>query len=221
MGSLTFDLKDVPDSTATLGANTVSCGAQGTGVNRGDGAKPTIRSNDHVLGNANAAVTVVEYTDFECPTCGNFVRTQFPAIRTKFIDTGKVCWVFRHYLNPTHRRAEPAAIASECAADQGAFFPFADLTFATTGSSDQTILTNQQLQQNAAAIGLDMATFNACFLSTSSDGMRVREDNQSGTILGVDSTPTFFINDRKVVGFQTAEQMSELIEQKLGGTASR
>jgi len=191
----------------------------GPGPGPTPGTRPVITAIDHVLvaPGANPTVTVVEYADFQCPFCGRFARSEFSTIKTRYIDTGKIRWVYRHFpLRNIHPRAEPAARASECASDQASFFDYADKTYSVTDGS-AVILTDAQLRQNAVDLGLNMTDFDACYPPGDSKATRVQTDVNSGTALGVTGTPTFFVNARRVSGFQTADQLSAIIEQELGG----
>lgn len=179
---------------------------------------PALNAQDHILGSSTATVTVIEYADFQCPFCGNFARTDFPTIQTNYIDNGKVRWVFRHFpLTTIHDRALPAAKASECASDQTDFFSYAELTFGTVDAFGNTILTDSQLQQNATSLGLSMTQFNACFPPGDSKSARVQQDITSGTNLGLTGTPTFFVDDERVVGYKTAADFSAILDRHLGG----
>jgi protein-disulfide isomerase len=115
-------------------------------------------------------------------------------------------------LRTIHDRAEATARASECANDQSAFFSYSDRVFATTDASGNVILTDSQLQQHASTLGLNTTQFNSCFPPGTSKAARVQQDVDSGLSLGVNSTPTFFIESEKVVGYQTAAQMGAIIE---------
>lgn len=191
-------------------------GGNGGGGGNNGGTAPTILASDHILGSNSAKVTVVEYSDFECPFCGRFARSEYPTLKTSYIDTGKVRWVMRHFpLRNIHARAEPAARASECASDQNAFFEYHDLVFNTTDGSSNVILTDQQLAQHAVTLNLNTTDFNNCFPPGDGKAARVQQDVNSGTALGITGTPTFFVNDRMVSGFKTAAQLGAIIDQEL------
>ncbi|HUN82683.1 MAG TPA: thioredoxin domain-containing protein [Phycisphaerae bacterium] len=178
---------------------------------------PSLNAQDHILGNTSAPLTVIEYADFQCPFCGNFARTDFPTIKANYIDTGKVKWVFRHFpLTTIHDRALPAAKASECASDQTDFFSYAEMTYGTTDSSGEAVLTDAQLQQNATSLGLNMSQFNSCYPPGDSKTARVQQDVTSGTNLGVTGTPTFFVGSEKVVGYRNAADFSAILDLHLG-----
>ena len=202
------------------GMNATNCETPSPGPGDGpdDPGGPQILPSDHVMGSANARVTVVEYLDFQCPFCGRFARQEFPDLRTQYIDTGLVRWVFRHFpleseCNPNsgdiHPRACDAARASECASDQDAFDEFHDLLF-----SDQDDLSDARFRDHANTLGLDAAQFDACITGTSK-AARVTQDVNSGGALGVAGTPSFFVNGESVSGFRTAEQLGAIIDRKL------
>ncbi len=181
-----------------------------TGDGGGTAGGPEVLSDDHVLGDADAPVTVFEYGDFQCPFCGAWARSEFLTFELNYIDTGKVRYVFRHFpLRSIHPRAESAARASECADDQGSFFPYHDAIYA-----DQNDLSDANLGDHADALGLDRTQFDACFPGTTKAN-RVQRDVNSGMALGVTATPTFFVNGERVSGFQTAEQLGEVVDRKI------
>lgn len=189
--------------------------SNGNGNGTGNTGGPQITSSDHVLGNASAPVTVVEYSDLECPFCGRFARQEFPTFKANYIDTGKVRFVYRHFpLNNIHPRAQPAAEASECAADQVDFYAYIEEVF--SNSSDTSTLSDQSLRDYATGLGASGATFDSCF-SSNSKAARVQQDINSGGALGVSSTPTFFVNSRRIAGFQTAAQLGAAVDQEMGG----
>jgi len=150
---------------------------------------PEVLAGDHTLGEADAPVTVVEYSDLQCPFCGQFDRLQFPGIKTDFIDTGKVRFVYRHFpLDSIHPDARGAAEASECAAQQDMFFEFITAVF-----DDQSALSAADLRQVADDLGLDLDAYDTC-VAAAATPILVNEDVNSGNALGVASTPTFFVN---------------------------
>jgi protein-disulfide isomerase len=149
---------------------------------------PGVESFDHQRGAPHAAVTVVEFGDFECPNC----KQAAPAVKLlleRFDE--KVRYVWRHFpLTEVHPHALMAAQASEAAAGQQQFWPMHDLLF-----ENQTHLKAQQLKSYAERLGLDMARYT----SEMDDEIylqRVREHMDSGKKSGVRATPTFFVNGR-------------------------
>lgn len=123
-----------------------------------------IDSSDHILGNPDAEIVIVEYSDFECPFCKGFHSTM-KKIMDEYGSTGKVAWVYRHFpLTQIHDKAQPAAEASECVAKLGGndkFWAYADAI--SEGSPES--LTEENLLANATKLGLNEAEFKACLAS--------------------------------------------------------
>jgi len=148
-----------------------------------------VSSDDHIRGNPAAPVTLIEYSDFECPYCKNFHGT----LRKLVGDSkGQVRWVYRHFpldqLHPGKARKE--AVASECAAELGgndAFWKFADRLFELSRSNNRTDI-DKVLPQVAQEIRLDMAKFNSCLASGRHD-KRVEADLQNAMATGGNGTP--------------------------------
>ena len=141
---------------------------------------------DHILGSPAAAVTLVEYGDFECPYCG----AAYPIVKQIQQNLGEqLCFVFRHFpLTQIHPHAERAAEAAEAAGAQGRFWEMHDLLF-----ENQQSLDDRNLLRLAKVLKLDIERF-AHELVEGTYLERVREDFMSGVRSGVNGTPTFFIN---------------------------
>lgn len=140
--------------------------------------------NDHIRGASGAKVTIVEYSDFECPFCKNFHNTMKQVISAYPND---VRWVYRQFpLDSLHQQARTEALASECAAEQGKFWEFADLMFQETTSNDGLDLT--KLPEYAKRLGLNITKFNEC-LNTSKYASAVQEDEQDAQTAGARGTP--------------------------------
>ena len=143
---------------------------------------------DHMLGSEHAAVTVVEYGDFECPNC----KQAAPAAKMlleRFV--GRVRIVYRHFpLEEVHLHALVAALAAEASAGQGKFWPMHDLLF-----DNQRRLKPSQIRGYAERLELDIARYDADIKDTLYL-QRVREDIEGGNLSGVRATPTFFVNGK-------------------------
>ena len=119
------------------------------------------RDTDHVLGNPNAKVTVIEYSDFECPFCGRMFSETLPKIKENFVKTGEVKFIYRHFpLRSIHQYAQKAAEASECASEQGKFWEYHDIIF-----ERQNSLNLESLKLWGAELGLNANQFDSCFNS--------------------------------------------------------
>jgi protein-disulfide isomerase len=155
-------------------------------------AAPTIASlsvdGAPMKGNKNAQVTLVEFTDYQCPFCGRHVRETWPQIEKDYVAKGKVKFVVREFpLESLHKNAFKAAEAAQCAAEQGKYFEMHDRLFA-----NQNALETAQLPEHAAAIGLNAQKFKEC-MDSGKYAAQVRKDLAEGAKLGVTGTPTFFV----------------------------
>jgi len=157
-------------------------------------------------GPADAKVTIVEYSDFECPFCAK-ARTNVDKVMEA--NAGKVRLVFRHMPLPMHKNAPKAAEAAACADAQGKFFAMHDQLFDHARELDA-----EKLPGYAEAIGLDMAKFNACQQSGEMAKV-VERDTEAAEALGVSSTPTFFINGREMAGALPPEEFQRIIDEEL------
>lgn len=140
---------------------------------------------DHIRGNVNAKVTIVEYSDFECPFCKNFHSTMQQIVANYGND---VRWVFRQLpLDSLHAQARKESLASECAAEQGKFWEFADIVFKETTSNDGLDL--NKLPDYARQAGVkNINQFNTC-VSSGKYASRVQEDEQDAASAGARGTP--------------------------------
>lgn len=166
---------------------------------------PVNPQRDHVRGNADAPLTLLEYGDYECPYCGR----AFPIVRKLQRELGdRLRFVFRHFpLNTVHPHAGVAAQAAECAGAQGKFWEMHDLLY-----EHQQDLADADLVQYAIKIGLEVYRFEAD-LSSERFAARVKEDFRSGVRSGVNGTPTFFINGIRYAGAPEFGAMLEALEQ--------
>ena len=169
------------------------------------------------LGPAGAKVTIVEFSDFECPAC----RVAEPPMRAllKLYD-GKVRLVFKHYpLERMHHRARPGAIAAECAGRQGKFWEFHHELYDHQDDWTNEKLTSAGSEQRLASygkkIGLDSAAWLACRKDPAVDAA-VTADRTDGEHAWVGSTPTFFINGKRFVGaLQLSERGTPFVDKEL------
>ena len=159
---------------------------------KGLGLTVPVGERDHVQGPATAAVTVVEYGDYQCPVCQKAART-IQDLQQRLGNRMRL--VFRHFpLREIHPNSQRAAEASEAAAAQGKFWLMHDYLLANQGA-----LEAENIKQYATEIGLDAARF-ARELDGHTHSTRVREDVMNGTKSGVTETPTFFINGERYFG---------------------
>jgi protein-disulfide isomerase len=165
-----------------------------------------VASTDPVKGPANAPITIVEYSDFQCPYCAR-VNPTLDQVRKAYGD--KVRIVFKDFPLPNHPEAPKAAEAAHCAGEQAKYWELHDRMFA-----NQQALHVPQIKEYASALGLDMNAFNQCLDSGKHAG-RVAENVKSGEALGVGSTPTLYVNGRPVVGAQPFDYFKAVIDEEL------
>ena len=158
-------------------------------------------------GPANAPVTIVEFSDFECPYCGGL----FPTLRrVEETYKEKIRIVYRQFpLNNIHPHAQKAAEASLCANDQDKFWQLHDAMFI-----DQQNLTIEDLKSKAATLSLNATTFSSC-LDSSKHAAVIRDSIAEGSKAGVDGTPALFINGRYLGGNQPYDEIAKIIEDEL------
>lgn len=141
-----------------------------------------------VKGDEDAPVTIIEYSDYQCPFCSRHYRDVMPGLEEEYIQTGKVKFVMRENpLTNLHPQALNASVAALCAGNQGKYWEMHDLLF-----ENQRELADQNLKSYAASIGLDTSAFNEC-LDNKATQRQVQQDLASGTKLGVRGTPGFFL----------------------------
>ena len=139
-------------------------------------------------GKANATVTMVEFSDYQCPFCSRNYRDVMPTLETEYVDTGKLKFVMRENPIPSlHRNAMNASLAALCANDQDKYWEMHNILF-----ENQRELGVDNLKTFAGTIGLDTASFNEC-LDSKKYQKRVNDDIASGTKFGVRGTPGFVI----------------------------
>ena len=171
---------------------------------------PVVTEDDHIRGNPSAPITIVEYSDFECPFCRQF----HPTVQQAMEEYGdQIRWVYRHFpLTQIHPNAQPAAEASECVAEQkgsDGFWQFADAMFA-----DQARLGTAFYREVAGQIGVNLAQYDTCVSSRKYEE-KVTSQQAEGVRLGITGTPGSFVNDTPVRGALPYENIKTIIEAEL------
>jgi len=174
-----------------------------------------------ILGRADAPVTLVEFSDYQCPFCQRFFATTLPALKREYIDAGKIRYVFRDYPLEMHALARQAAEAAHCAGEQGKYWEMHDALFQNQGA-----LAPPQLAEHAGAVGVDGAAFAAC-LSSGRYAARVARGLVDGAAAGVQGTPGFVVGRTQagdvvegtpIRGAQPLETFRRIIDQLLADT---
>ena len=167
--------------------------------------------DDPSLGDENAPLTLIEFSDFQCPFCKKFHDKILPEIRRDFIDTGLVRLVYRDFPlmeYPTHSMAERAAEAAECAHEQGKFWEYHDKIFEKPRQ-----ITDSILKIYVNELDLDAYEFELCTTSRKYRG-EVQKDFDDGKNF-ISGTPTIFINDLSISGSHPYETYKQVIESEL------
>ena len=178
--------------------------------------------NDPVIGDPNAPITIVEFSDFQCPFCARFNTQTLPLILKEYIDLGKVKLVFRDFpIQSIHSNALLASVAAECANEQEKFKEMHDVLFEKQNewSKMETVEAISMFSQYASSIQLDQRLFDAC-LNSGKYIEEIKKDLDDGRIYGVTGTPGFFIgNDQmgfvELKGSQPFESFKKVIDAQL------
>lgn len=175
-----------------------------------------LEDDDPVLGNADAPVTIVEFSDFQCPFCRSFYTDTYQQIKETYVNSGKAKIVYRDFPLEFHSAARISAIAAECADEQGAFWEYHDKLFDEQAKSGNGTVSygSPELKQWAGEVGLDTGQFNGC-LDSEKYGEEVDNDFEDGQRAGVSGTPSFVINGRLIIGAQPFVTFEEAIESAL------
>jgi protein-disulfide isomerase len=166
--------------------------------------------DDPVFGPEDAPITIIEFSDYECPYCRKWHIEVWPRLLEAYPD--QIRLVYRDFpLTNIHENATPAASAANCAREQDRFWEFNEMLF-----SMENALNRSGYQAYAEELELDMVAFTEC-LDSGRHNDEVMADFEYAANLGVSSTPTFFVNGIPVVGAQPFDNFSQLIDQELAG----
>lgn len=164
--------------------------------------------DDAIKGNPDAKITIIEFSDYQCPYCAKAEAT-LKKIAENYSD--KVRFVYRDFPLDFHDNAQKAAEATECAKEQGRFWEYHDLLFA---KQDKWSEDSKEFKKYAKDLGLNESQFAQC-LDSGKYKEEVKKDLSDGEAVGVSGTPAFFINGRKLVGAQPYEEFKNIIDDEL------
>lgn len=169
-----------------------------------------------VLGNADAPVTILEFSDYQCPYCRQYVRQTLPKILATYVETGQVRYLFKDFPLESHPNAQKAAEAARCAGVQGAYWAMhgrlfdAQREWAQRGQEEAL----EKFVRYAEELGLDATSFRDC-LESGESGEQIRQDLWEGQQAGVRGTPSFLINGQLLAGAYPFETFQQMIEAEL------
>jgi len=169
-----------------------------------------------VLGDKNANIWIVEFTDFQCPFCSRYHTQVFPQLKQNYINTNKIQYTVRDFPLGFHKHAKSAAIAINCAAEQNAYWKMRDELFASKGLINETLFT-----EFAEKLGLEMNAFSKC-MAEDIRAKKVENDLAYGQSLGIQGTPSFFVgrmengklvNAQRIIGAQPYSKFAQIIDK--------
>lgn len=224
-GGISSSISKIQITAAGSGSGSGSGSGTGSGtgsVAPDEPAAPVELSlNDRaVLGDANAPVLIVEFSDFQCPFCRRFYNDAYAQVKTEYVDTGKAKVVFKHFpLANIHPAAQKSAEAMECALDQGKAWEMHDIMFDKQNelnpSGNTVSYGATELKQWASEIpGIDAQKFDGC-LDSGEKAAIVERDFAEGVQAGVSGTPSFLINGKPLVGAQPFSAFKAAIDAEL------
>jgi protein-disulfide isomerase len=167
-----------------------------------------VTKDDHVRGDFNAPVTLILFSDFQCPYCAS-LNNSLDQVLANY--KGKVRLVFRHFPLSFHDQAEKAAEAAECAGEQGKFWEMHDKIFAANEAGTMSV---DQWKKDAKTLGLKTSQFNDC-LDSGKYADKISRQQAEGENAGVQGTPATFINSELVSGALPYDSIKQIIDSKL------
>lgn len=168
--------------------------------------------DDPIMGDKNAKVTIVEFSDFQCPFCSKFHKETLPQIITEYINKGKAKLVYRDFPLNFHNFAKKASMAANCAKEQGGdkvYFKYHDMLY-----ENNSEFSDENLKKWATDLGLKAEQFNKCY-DSEKYAKEVEKDFEEGQSYGVSGTPAFFINGWILTGAQPFSAFKAKIDQEL------
>ena len=180
--------------------------------------KVDVAQGSHVIGDKNAKIKIVEFSDYQCPYCKKFYTDTESQLIDTYVKTGKAQFSYRSFPLSFHQNAQISAEASECVAKlngNDAYWKFHDMLF-TKGNGDGTGLDGASLKQYAATLGVDATKFASC-LDNHDTAAAVKADADAGAAAGVSGTPSFYVNGQQLVGAQPFSSFKTAIDAAMAG----
>ncbi|MCG3140989.1 MAG: hypothetical protein HDKAJFGB_02141 [Anaerolineae bacterium] len=170
---------------------------------------PAQTSSGRILGSADAPVTIDMYSDFQCPVCRR-ADLMIQQLAPKYVDTGKAKVIYHNFAF-IGRESTQAALAAECANDQGKFWAYATHLFDNQTGENVGAFSDANLKRFAQELNLDTTAFNACFDSGKHNAL-IQQELEAARTLGIKATPSFFVNGQFIEGLLSPDQFSQTIE---------
>ncbi len=181
---------------------------------KGDTALDRAADHARVQGNASAPLWVVEISDFQCPFCREWHDQSYAAIKSQYIDTGKIRFAYINYALSFPKNAWPAAEAAMCAAAEGKFWPMHDSLFASQPRWENAANPQPTLDSIAASVGVSRDAYTTCVTQHQMRAL-IQADVDRANESGVTATPTFIIGTAKITGAQPLDQFRAVVDAQL------
>ena len=178
-----------------------------------DPSVPLPEGKGFTIGNPNAPVTVIEFADFECPSCGQFATVTEPDVRKRLVSTGQVFYRYLDYPLPGHRNTWPASMAAHCAADQNKFWEMHDRLFAGQFEWNGEATSNPKkfFKGYATELALDVPKWEQCFDSNAKRN-EIAANKREGEKRAISQTPTFVIGRKVLPGALPYDQFKAYVD---------
>jgi len=173
--------------------------------------------DDPFIGSNAAEVVIVDFSDYQCPFCKKFYTKIYPEMKKDYINTGKIKYVFRDYPLTVHKEAIAAAMAANCAGDQGRYWEMHDKLFENQTNWNKAENINELLIGYAKELGINSTLFSQC-MESDKYLEEIQKDKEEGISYGVFGTPTLFLNGKILRGGlpQSYEAFQDLLEREYG-----
>jgi protein-disulfide isomerase len=163
------------------------------------------------MGSESAPVEIAEYSDFECPYCARFAVLDLPDVKQRLVETGRVRWRFMHFPLDNHAKSPAAHLASACAREQGRFWEMHDLIYQAQDNWVTARRPERVMRQLAERLRLDLDRYDSC-VREQRGWADVLGDRRLGDSLGVNATPTLFVNGRPLRHVPSADQIKAIVD---------
>jgi protein-disulfide isomerase len=166
----------------------------------------------YVLGSETAPVEIIEYADYQCPACQAFEMVEFPTVKERLIQTGRVRWVYRDFpLDQPHRWTRLASHSAACASEQNKFWEQHEALYRTQADWSASASAGGMFRSLAQQNGLDMGGYDECMKSLRYAG-RIQASSEEGLKLGINSTPSIIVAGRIYAGVQPYDKLKALVD---------
>ena len=174
-------------------------------------AADTAGFRGYLLGSDSAPVEITEYADYQCPSCQQFTEVQFPDVKTRLIDSGRLRWRYRDFPLQQHRHSRLASHSAACADAQGRFWQQFDRIYVGQQDWQGERDASGTFRDYGRQVGLDLAAYDTCMRSARFAG-RIQASFDEGAAVGVNATPTFLIGGRLYSGVQPYDVIRHLVD---------